>query len=131
MRADLAQPCQAEVLCLCLVHHHDGAASVGDLRRRTSRDRAVLAERRFESSKRLGGGVGPNTFILRELDRITFALRDFHCHDLIGEHAVLPCRGRLAVRCGRKLILLQSGELVGVVAQFGQRTHRLIGEHVV
>ena len=89
------------------------------------------AKRRLETGQRLGGGVGADPLILGELQRITLALRDVHRHHLVGEDAVLPCRGRLLVRPRSELVLLGAGELVDVVALLGERTHRLVGEHVV
>ena len=35
------------------------------------------------------------------------------------------------MRCRGELVLLETGEPVGVVALLGERTHRLIGEDVV
>ena len=116
---------------LGLVHHHDRGGAVGDLRRRTGGDGAVLAERGLQPSQRFGGGVGADALVLGELDRVALALRDLHRHHLVGEDAVFPCRGGLLVRLRSELVLLGAGELVDVVALLGQRAHRLVGEHVV
>ena len=35
------------------------------------------------------------------------------------------------MRCGGEFILLESGELVGVIALLSQGTHRLVGENVI
>ena len=129
--ADLTQPTQAQFLGLDLVHDHDGAAAVGDLRRRAGRDGSVLAECGLEAAERLGGGVGANALVLGEFDRVALALRDGHRHHLVGEHAVLPGGGGLLMRAGGEFVLLEPGELVGVVALLGQGAHRLVGEHVV
>src|SRR5690606_14185820 len=131
VRADLTEPGQAHFLGLLLAHHHDRGRPVGDLRRRTGGDGAVFAERRLEPGQRFEGGVGPDALVLEELDRVALALRDLDRNDLVGEDAVLPRRGGLLVRPDRELVLLLAGELVDVVALFGQRAHRLIGEHVV
>ena len=131
VRTDLTQPGQSELLCPGLVHDHHRARAVGDLRRRTGRDRAILAECRAQAAQRLRGGVGPDAFVLGEIDRVTLALRNLHRHNLIGENTVFPGRCRLLVRSRGELVLLGPGELVGVVALLGERTHRLVGEDVV
>jgi hypothetical protein len=91
----------------------------------------MVPESRLEAGERLRGGVGANALVLGELDRIPLALRDLHRHHLVGVDAVFPCRSGLLVRLRSELVLLGAGEPIDVVALLGERTHRLVGEHVV
>ena len=131
MCADLDQPGQSQLGGLVLVHHDDSGRAVRNLRCRSGGDGAVLPERRFQTGQRFGGGIGANALILAEQQGITLALRDAHRHDLVGEDAVLPCRGRLLMRPRRELVLFEPGEFVDVVALLGERAHGLVGEDVV
>ena len=57
---------RAERLGAVPAHHHDGAGTVGDLRRRAGGDGAVLGERRAQTAERLGGRARPYALVGRE-----------------------------------------------------------------
>jgi hypothetical protein len=65
------------------------ARAVGDLRRGAGGDGAVLAEGGPQLGQRVGGGVGADSLVDAEHDRVALALGDLHGHDLVVEQAVL------------------------------------------
>src|SRR5690606_24067155 len=108
----------------------DRGGAVGDLRRGTGRDGAVLGERGTELAHRLGGRVGTHALVGVH-DRVTLAALDRDRHDLVGEPALLRGRGGALVGDRRELVLVLAGDLQLDVAGLGERTHRLVGRDVV
>ncbi len=130
MRADLGEPGQPELDRLVLAHHDDGRGTVGDLRGRPRRDRAVGGERRTEPAERLGGGVGADALVGGEHDRVALALRDLYRGDLLVEDPVLRrLRGELVGAGGECVLLLASQAQCGVVPLRGL-AHRHVVECV-